>query len=102
MLNLDGRTTALKREERMLEMKAGYSAETKLVFAQQGHQSISRRASDLVISIVEEKHSHYQRHGNDLIYTVSMALHEALSCQSVEVRTLDNRTLRVSIDEIVR
>ena len=45
--------------------------------------------------------SRYTRKGNDLVYTYSMTLQQAINCEPVKIKTLDGRTLVVSVDTIV-
>jgi hypothetical protein len=42
------------------------------------------------------------RKGDDLIYTHSLPLAAALSCSTIQLNTLDSRTISVSLDSIVR
>ena len=58
--------------------------------------------TDLVLAIEEMPHPTYTRKENDLIYTQTLSLGEALNCGSIQVLTLDFRNLSVSIDSIVR
>ena len=44
----------------------------------------------------------YSRKGNNLIYTADISLADALLCSPIELKTLDDRKLRVSLDEIAR
>lgn len=101
VLNLDGKTTSAKEESLLLEIKPGYSKNTLLTFVNQGHQDVQRHTSNLIIKIVEITHQNYSRKDNDLIYSTDITLAEALSCKNVEIRTLDNRSVKVGIDEII-
>ena len=102
MLNLDGRTTSWREESRLLEIRPGYSSESKIVFPGEGHDYVNRVTSDLIFKIVELPHEVYQRKGNNLIYNLAIPLSDALNSQNVTIKTLDNRTLRVPIDHIIR
>ena len=43
----------------------------------------------------------YQRQGNNLIYTHTLTLLQAISCEPIFITTLDGRVLTVGLDEIV-
>lgn len=58
-------------------------------------------SSDLVFTIREIEHESYKRNNNDLIYTVKVNLVQALCSEPVELVTLDQRRLRISMTEIV-
>jgi hypothetical protein len=52
VLNLDGRTTSWKQEERVLEIRPGFGSNTPIVFRGEGHDSVERVCSNLVFKIV--------------------------------------------------
>ena len=86
----------------MLEIKPGFGKNTVLRFKEEGHETIERRKSDLIFKIAEIRHPSYARNGINLIYTAPITLAQAVSCEPLEITTLDNRKLRVSLDEIPR
>jgi DnaJ-class molecular chaperone len=49
----------------------------------------------------EQEHPRFKREADNLVYTANITLKEALTGTTVEVLTLDNRTLRVSVTELV-
>lgn len=73
-----------------------------MVFRGEGHESVSRKTSDLVFKIIEDKHTNYVRKGLDLIYLIDISLSEALNCQNIKINTLDNKILHIPIDEIIK
>lgn len=68
------------------------------MFKGEGHDSVSRKTSDLIFKIIEDKHPNYVRKGSDLIYLMDITLAEALNCQNIQIKTLDNRILHIPID----
>ena len=100
-MNLDGRTTSCQTEQRLLEIRPGSSSNIPIIFKGQGHDSVTRESSDLIFKITEVWHERFIRKGNNLFYVVDISLIDALNSQSIEVTTLDNRILRISIDEII-
>ena len=57
--------------------------------------------SDLIFTIKEISHDLFKRNNKDLIYTVSIKLIDALCSEPVELVTLDQRRLRISMTEII-
>lgn len=57
--------------------------------------------SDLVFIVEERAHPRFRRDGNDLIYTHKISLVEALTGCTVQVTTLDGRTLTVPVKSVV-
>jgi DnaJ-class molecular chaperone len=101
VLNPDGRTTSIRKEQRLLEIKPGYSASTPLCFKGEGHENVSRATSNLIFKLVELPHFEYSRKGSDLFMTKYITLVDALNSKCVKLTTLDNRMLRVPMDEII-
>ena len=99
-MNLDGRTLSLKKEEKLLEIKPGHGQGTTLTFPNQGNESINRLTSDLIFEIIEIPHPLYNRINEDLIYTATVSLADSLGCKPLEIKTLDNRKIKVSLDEV--
>ena len=56
---------------------------------------------DIIFVIREKQHPVFQRDGNDLVYTHNIKLSEALTGTTVEVKTLDKRSLRIPVSDIV-
>ena len=54
----------------------------------------------MIFEIEEISHPLYSRNGDDLIYKASLTLAEAIKCDPVELKTLDNRKIRIALDEI--
>lgn len=83
-----------------MQIKAGWGQGSTIVFKEQGNENISRNKSDLIFIIEEIPHPNYSRVGDNLIYIANITLADALSCVPLTIRTLDDRILRVSLDEI--
>jgi DnaJ family protein B protein 4 len=98
MLNADGRTTSLQNCYKKLYIKPGYGTKDVLEFPGEGHQTVHGMVSNLYFRIEEIHDSVYTRRGTDLIYTHKLSLAEALSCSSIDVVTLDQRVISVSLD----
>lgn len=69
--------------------------------------------TDLIVSFIESNESlrstpqqkelvsHYQRRGNDLVYTAEITLQQAINAEPIKVKTFDGRLLAVPIDQII-
>ena len=101
-LNSDGRTTSMKLCTKTINIKPGYSAKTKLRFPGEGHQTVHGTVSDLIFCIEELPQLCYKRLGDDLIYTQWITLADSLECKSLDIKTLDGRTIKVPVDTLVK
>jgi DnaJ family protein B protein 4 len=91
----------MAQEQKTVHIKPGYHSGTVIHVEGGGHETVHRTASDLFFAVTELPHPHYERKGDDLVYTHELSLAEALECKAVEVVTLDGRHLNVGIDEII-
>ena len=65
-------------QEKKIEIKPGFGKQTVLRFREEGHDSIGRTTTDLVVKFEEATHECYRRNGNDLVYTHKVSLLDAL------------------------
>lgn len=74
---------------------------TVLTFAGLGNEQFQNTRSNLVIklSLDDSVKTGFVRSGNNLIYTHSMSLKDALMCAPVSLKTLDNRCINLNIDQ---
>lgn len=84
-----------------IEIKPGYSTETRLVFPCKGHEADGAFPSDLIISLKESFNQNFRREGNDLIYVHKISLIDALEPKPFHITTLDSRTLALSPPQVV-
>lgn len=101
VLSEDGQTT--KPQDKILTFKInkGWKQGTKIRFEKEGDQGPGIIPADIVFELHEKPHDRFQREGNDLVYTRNIALKDALAGTSVEVMTLDDRLLRIPVNEII-
>ena len=67
-----------------------------------GNEAPGVKNSDLIVHIREKKHKCFKRvNKNDLIYTHKINLAQALDSEPVKLKTLDDRIITVSMDEII-
>lgn len=79
----------------------GYSEKTVLTYTGQGHEAFGARNSNLVVKFCQKPLQGYKRSGDDLVYTHTVGLIEALECKPVAVSTLDNRKVFVAPSEVI-
>jgi len=100
-LNSDGHSTYDDTKILEINVKPGWKAGTKITFPKEGNEKPGMIASDIIFVIAEKPHARFKRNGNDLIYKHSISLKQALLGFTMELQTLDDRTLRIPINKIV-
>ena len=97
----DGRSITSVEEEFQVEIQPGMDTKTVLTFAGLGNEQFHNTRSNLVIklSLDESVKTGFMRSGNNLIYTHSMSLKDALKCAPVSFKSLDNRCINLNIDQ---
>lgn len=94
----DGKTLTEEKEKLNVEIEPGMSEATKIIFPLKGNQAYAHADSVLVVSIKQVEDEHFRREGNDLIYTHSVSLEDAIRGEPVSLKTLDGRTLRFQLN----
>jgi DnaJ family protein B protein 4 len=84
-----------------IEVKPGWKDGTKITFEKEGDEKPGQIPADLIFILKEQPHPRFRREGNDLYYTANISLKQALTNPVVEITTLDNRKLRITMPEIV-
>uniref|UniRef100_A0A8C3VS34 DnaJ heat shock protein family (Hsp40) member B13 n=1 Tax=Catagonus wagneri TaxID=51154 RepID=A0A8C3VS34_9CETA len=69
-----------------------------LAFPTQGPNIIP---ADIIFIVKEKLHPRFRRENDDLFFVNSIPLGKALTCCTVEVKTLDDRLLNIPINDIV-
>jgi DnaJ family protein B protein 13 len=101
VMNEDGHTSSIRDKILTITVKPGWKSGTKITFPKEGDQGPNTVPADIVFILRDKPHPRFQRVGNDLIYTATVQLGEALTGCNVVIQTLDNRELNISINEIV-
>ena len=99
LVSTDAKETKPERFE--VTILPGFSEDTELRFKERGHESFGARPSDLVVKFKQLPLAGYQRKGNDLIYTQTLSLVEALESNPISIATLDNRKVFVAPTETI-
>ena len=99
----DEKTIEEVEETMTVEVKPGNDTETVLTFPTKGNEAFSYHQAPLHVKFVlkDGPDCNYRRKGNDLIYTHSLSLEDALLSRPVQLNTLDYRTLILSIDQTI-
>lgn len=84
-----------------INVQPGWRRGTKITFSGEGDESPGSVAPDLVLCVEEAAHASFERAGHNLYYTAQVSLVEALTSCTVQVNTLDGRTLSIPCNEII-
>lgn len=84
-----------------IDIKPGWKKGTKLTFPEKGNEQRNVIPADLVFIVDEKPHSVFKREGNDLVVTQKISLLEALTGYTVELTTLDGRSLSIPINSVI-
>ncbi|XP_048227636.1 dnaJ homolog subfamily B member 1 isoform X2 [Ricinus communis] len=84
-----------------IDVKPGWKKGTKITFPDKGNEQLNQLPADLVFIIDEKPHDIYKRDGNGLIINQRVSLAEALGGTTVNITTLDGRSLSIPVHDIV-
>ena len=98
----DGRTTRMDEKILEINVKPGWKPGTTITFPNEGDEGANKRPSDLAFVIGEKPHPRFTREGNNLVHRARITLAQALTDCTISVRTLDNRTLSIPCNEVIK
>lgn len=109
---LDGQNMTIQTVEKKINVKRGMANKNMLIFKEEGNVLRNGPPTELIVQFELDQSPcsknenasllpRYTRKGNDLIYTHSLSLQEAMSGEPVRIETLDGRTLIQNIDEFI-
>eukprot|EP01062_Namystynia_karyoxenos_P059282 TRINITY_DN50736_c0_g1_i1.p1 TRINITY_DN50736_c0_g1~~TRINITY_DN50736_c0_g1_i1.p1 ORF type:complete len:350 (+),score=124.45 TRINITY_DN50736_c0_g1_i1:81-1052(+) len=96
-----GAVVSKQRETLVWHIPPGAPPKMRVTFAKKGSTGDMHTPGDVHAVLNQLPNSRFQREGDDLVYTHSVDLKDALCGFTVEIQTLDGRTLRVFVDEVV-
>ncbi|CAD7685495.1 unnamed protein product [Nyctereutes procyonoides] len=101
-LNPDGKS--IRNEDKILtiEVKRGWKEGTKITFPKEGDQTSNNIPADIVFVLKDKPHNIFKRDGSDVIYPARISLREALCGCTVNVPTLDGRSIPVVFKDVIR
>ncbi|XP_069705760.1 dnaJ homolog subfamily B member 13-like [Periplaneta americana] len=94
-------TTVLKEKLLTVPIKPGLPEGTEMKFIEEGDQGPTIIPADIIFVTEDRPHPLFERDGINLIMERTVTLEEALVGCTVIVQTLDHKTLRVPITEII-
>uniref|UniRef100_A0A8C1T3U9 DnaJ heat shock protein family (Hsp40) member B1b n=1 Tax=Cyprinus carpio TaxID=7962 RepID=A0A8C1T3U9_CYPCA len=100
-LNPDGRTTRTEEKILTVEVKKGWKEGTKITFPREGDETPANIPADVVFVVKDKPHPVYKRDGSDIIYPAKITLREALCGCTINVPTIDGRTIKLTSQEII-
>lgn len=98
--DMSGKTIPVQ-EVLTIDIKPGWKKGTKITFPEKGNEQPGITAADLVFIIDEKPHKVFTRDGNDLVYTQTISLAEALTGYTVNLTTLDGRNLTIPVNRVI-
>lgn len=101
-LQLDGKSLRSEGVVLTVEVQAGWREGTKITFVGEGDEASGQTTGDVVFILKETPHPRFVRSKNDLTFTAAIDLAQALTGTTIEIKTLDGRTVPVPINEIVK
>ena len=87
-------------KDKSIPIRAGWKDGTKITFEREGDEHPGMEPGDIIFMINTKPHDTYTREGDDLLYTLKLSLEESLRGVRAQIRTLDNRSLPVSSQNI--
>jgi DnaJ homolog subfamily B member 13 len=100
---LDPGSGTSRSEEKILtiDVRPGWKEGTKVTFPNEGDESPHSIPADVVFVIKQKPNPYFSRDGNDLVYTHSLPLVQALTGTTLQINTVDGRQLSIPINDIV-
>lgn len=107
VLNPDRVTTRPEEKILTIDVKKGWKEGTKITFPEEGDQKPHTVPADIIFIIKDKPHEHFKRdHDNNILYTAKVSLRNALTGHtlgsSVAVPTLDERTINIPLNTIIK
>lgn len=85
-----------------IEIKPGWKKGTKITFPEKGNEEPGVIPADVIFVVDEKPHAIYKREGNDLVVHQEITLLEALTGKTLDLTTLDGRSLMIPLTDIVK
>uniref|UniRef100_A0A453N413 Chaperone DnaJ C-terminal domain-containing protein n=1 Tax=Aegilops tauschii subsp. strangulata TaxID=200361 RepID=A0A453N413_AEGTS len=96
------RKVELETEILQVEVLPGWKKGTKMTFPNKGDTLPGYLPQDLTFVIDMKPHDTYTLEGNNLLVSQEIPLVDALAGTTINLRTLDGRSLPVRVEEVVR
>ncbi|XP_018329395.1 dnaJ homolog subfamily B member 13-like [Agrilus planipennis] len=93
--------TEIKEKILSIPIKPGLRPKTQIVCPEEGDQNPTQIPADVIFVTEDRPHETFHRENDDLVMTADISLQDALLGTTVVVNTIDHRTVRVPITDIV-
>lgn len=103
LVYIDEERTRTDVREKILtiSIKPGIKAGTEITFPNEGDQSSAHIPADVIFITEDRPDNNFLRDNDNLIFTSRITLEEALVGTVVTVNTIDHRTIRIPITDVV-
>ncbi|XP_023557801.1 dnaJ homolog subfamily B member 13 isoform X3 [Octodon degus] len=101
VLNDDGYSSTIRDKILTIDVRPGWRQGTRISFEKEGDQGPNIIPADIVFIVREKLHPRFRRENDNLFFVSTIPLGKALTCCTVEVKTLDDRLLNIPINDIV-
>nr|XP_024644476.1 dnaJ homolog subfamily B member 13 [Macaca nemestrina] len=101
VLNEDGYSSTIKDKILTIDVKPGWRQGTRITFEKEGDQGPNIIPADIIFIVKEKLHPRFRRENDNLFFVNPIPLGKALTCCTVEVKTLDDRLLNIPINDII-
>ncbi|XP_030753633.1 dnaJ homolog subfamily B member 13-like isoform X2 [Sitophilus oryzae] len=100
-INEECTKTDVREKILTIPIKPGIRAGTEIIFPEEGDQNPAHIPADVIFTIEDKEHEVFSRRDDDLIFVTNISLEDALTGLVVTVCTIDHRTIRVPITDII-
>ncbi|XP_012869417.1 PREDICTED: dnaJ homolog subfamily B member 13 [Dipodomys ordii] len=101
VLNEDKYSSTIKDKILTIDVKPGWRQGTRITFEKEGDQGPNIIPADIIFIVKEKLHPRFRRENDNLFFVNPIPLGKALTCCTVEVKTLDDRLLNIPINDII-
>nr|CAI5818247.1 unnamed protein product [Callosobruchus analis] len=100
-VNEEQTRTEVKEKILSVPIKPGIRPNTEIVFPEEGDQNPAHIPADIIFITEDRPHEVFAREGDDLVMIANITLEDALLGTTVTVKTIDHRTIRVPLTDVV-
>ncbi|KAF7283449.1 hypothetical protein GWI33_000533 [Rhynchophorus ferrugineus] len=93
--------TEVKEKILTIPIKPGIKAGTEIIFPEEGDQNPAYIPADVIFVVEDKPHETFIRQDDNLIFRTNVTLEDALIGTVVTIHTIDHRTIRVPITDII-
>ena len=100
-INDEKTKTEVKEKILTIQIKPGIRPGTELLFPEEGDQNPNQTPADVIFVTEDRPDETFSRKEDDLLMIYDVTLEEALMGTTVTVNTIDHRTIRVPITDVI-